>query len=83
MQLQRWVPDFNPYWVNSLIALAWVRLFKIPIEYFHEEFISALASAIGPVIKIDKCTHNKTMCHFARVLVEIDLKHELDECIMF
>ncbi|KAL8456322.1 hypothetical protein ACS0TY_034512 [Phlomoides rotata] len=37
----------------------------------------------GSVIKLDECTTSHSMGHFARVLVELDLKHDREEYVMF
>ncbi|KAL8506447.1 hypothetical protein ACS0TY_017368 [Phlomoides rotata] len=83
LRLQRWVPDFNPYRVTTSIVQAWIRISELPLEYWNKHIITSLVSAVGTVIKIDKRTLNKTMGHFARVFVELDLKHEREEDLMF
>ncbi|KAL8478482.1 hypothetical protein ACS0TY_030395 [Phlomoides rotata] len=74
IRVQRWVRDFNPYKTNTSIAEVWVRPFEIPMEYFQTPIIHALASALGTVIKLDDRTRDWSMCHHARVLIEIDMK---------
>ncbi|KAL8472351.1 hypothetical protein ACS0TY_029536 [Phlomoides rotata] len=83
LRLQRWVPDFNPFKVNKSVVQAWIRISELPLEYWNKHIITALASAVGTVIKIDERTLNRTMGRFARVLVELDLKQERDETLMF
>ncbi|KAL8477324.1 hypothetical protein ACS0TY_029575 [Phlomoides rotata] len=83
IRVQRWVRDFNPYKTNTSIAQVWVRLFEIPIEYFQTPIIHALASALGTVIKLDDHTRDQSMCHYARVLIEIDMKQKFEDYVMF
>ncbi|KAL8479638.1 hypothetical protein ACS0TY_026514 [Phlomoides rotata] len=83
LRLQRWVQDFNPYKVSSSIAQVWIRISKLPLEYWNPNIITALASAMGTVIKLDDRTASRSMGHFARVLVELDLNHDREECVMF
>lgn len=45
--------------------------------------IRAIASAIGPIIIINERTRKREMCHYARVLVELDLRKEREQFIMF
>lgn len=82
-RLQRWVRGFNPYKVNTTLAQVWVRIYEIPMEYFQPKIIHALASALGTVIKIDDRTWNRTMCHYARVLIEIDMTKGCEDYIIF
>ncbi|KAL8498895.1 hypothetical protein ACS0TY_022023 [Phlomoides rotata] len=83
LRLQRWVPNFNPFRVNTSVVQAWIRISELPLEYWNKHIITALASAVGTVIKIDERTLNRTMGRFARVLMELDLKQERDESLMF
>lgn len=82
-RLQRWTPEFNPYKLASPLVNVWVRIYEIPQEYFHEHIIEAIASVLGNVISMDQRTKDGTMCHYARVLVELDLWKEKEHYIMF
>lgn len=72
--LQRWTPNFNPYKAKSHIVPVWVRIFEIRVEYFCEPIIETIASVLGHVIDMDERTKNRTMLHYARVLIEINLR---------
>lgn len=61
----------------------WVRIYEIPQEYFHEHVIESIASALGTVVSMDQCTRDGSMCHYARVLIELDLRKEKEYHIMF
>ncbi|KAL8529085.1 hypothetical protein ACS0TY_006522 [Phlomoides rotata] len=82
MRLMPWVPNFDPYNVNTSVAQVWIRLFQLPLEYWQEPILVALASAVGTVIRLDDVTRRKESAHFARVLVEVDLKKDLEEYVM-
>lgn len=43
------------------------------MEYFHPQIIVAIASALENVIKLDEHTQSRSMCHYARVLIEVDM----------
>lgn len=83
IHLQRWVRGFNSYKANSSLAQVWVRFYEIPMEYFHPKIIQTMASALGTVLKLDERTRNRSMCHYARVLIDIDMKKGCEDCIMF
>ncbi|KAL8479162.1 hypothetical protein ACS0TY_026137 [Phlomoides rotata] len=82
MRLMPWVPNFDPYNVNTSVAQVWIQLFQLPLEYWQEPILVALASAVGTVIRLDDVTRWKESAHFARVLVEVDLKKDLEEYVM-
>ncbi|KAL8484782.1 hypothetical protein ACS0TY_027180 [Phlomoides rotata] len=83
LRLQRWVQDFNPYKVSTSVAQVWIRISELPLEYWNNNIITALASGVGTVIKIDERTASRSMGRFARVLVELDLKQDREEYVMF
>ncbi|KAL8503531.1 hypothetical protein ACS0TY_022315 [Phlomoides rotata] len=83
IRLQNWVRNFNPYRVNSSVAQVWVRLSELPLEYWNNHIITALASVVETLIKIDERTASRSMGRFTRVLVEVDLKQDLEEYILF
>ncbi|KAL8518453.1 hypothetical protein ACS0TY_009723 [Phlomoides rotata] len=83
LRLQRWVQDFNPYKVSSSVAQVWICISELPLEYWNTNIITALASAVGTIIKLDERTASRSMGHFARVLVELDLKQDREKYVMF
>ncbi|KAL8515504.1 hypothetical protein ACS0TY_014259 [Phlomoides rotata] len=58
-------------------------IWELPLEYWNTNTLTALASAIGTVIKLDERTTSRSMGRFARVLVELDLKQDREEYVMF
>ncbi|KAL8537633.1 hypothetical protein ACS0TY_012669 [Phlomoides rotata] len=83
LRLQCWVQDFNPYKVSTSVAQVWIRISELPLEYWNNNIITTLASAVGTVIKLDERTASRSMGRFARVLVELDLKQDREENVMF
>ncbi|KAL8523992.1 hypothetical protein ACS0TY_013811 [Phlomoides rotata] len=61
----------------------WVRLTDLPMEYWQPGILDAMASALWSLIKIDDRTTYRRMGHYARILVEIDMRPELIEKIMY
>lgn len=53
------------------------------MEYFYVPIIECIASALGQVVSVDERTRNRTMCHYARVLIELDLRKENEYNIMY
>ncbi|KAL8478055.1 hypothetical protein ACS0TY_030089 [Phlomoides rotata] len=83
IRLQSWVQDFNPNRVCTSLAQVWVRVMDLPMEYWQPGILEAMASAFGTLLKIDDRTLHRRMGHYARILVEIDMKTELIEKIMY
>ncbi|KAL8529258.1 hypothetical protein ACS0TY_006618 [Phlomoides rotata] len=82
-RLQHWVQDFNPNKVCTSLAQVWDRLSDLPMEYWQLSILEAMASAMGSLIRIDDRTAHRRMGHYARPLVEIDMRNELLEKIMY
>ncbi|KAL8520450.1 hypothetical protein ACS0TY_011103 [Phlomoides rotata] len=53
------------------------------MEYWIPSVLGSMAAANGTLLQIDTRTLQKTMGIYARMLVEIDLKQELETKIMF
>ncbi|KAL8541482.1 hypothetical protein ACS0TY_002668 [Phlomoides rotata] len=82
-RLQSWVQNFNPNKVSSSLAQIWIRITDLPMEYWQPSILEAMASAFGTLIRIDDNTLHRRMGHYARILVEIDMKTEFVEKIMY
>lgn len=83
MRIQRWTPEFNPYKLVSPLVNVWVRIYEIPQEYFHEHIIESIASVLGTIVSVDQRTRDGSMCHYAKVLIELDLRKDKEYHIMF
>ncbi|KAK0608558.1 hypothetical protein LWI29_032416 [Acer saccharum] len=55
----------------------WVKLFNIPHEYWNEEGLSHIASAVGKPLYADSLTESMKRISFARVCIEIDASCDL------
>lgn len=56
---------------------AWVRLPKLPIEFYDASVLREIGSAIGPVLRIDSYTASETRGGYARFCVHLDLEKPL------
>ncbi|KAL8468999.1 hypothetical protein ACS0TY_031993 [Phlomoides rotata] len=83
IRLQHWVQDFNPDKVCTSLAQVWVRLLDLPMEYWQLSILEAMASAMRSLIRIDDLTAHCLMGHYVRLLVEVDMRNELIEKIMY
>ncbi|KAL8512728.1 hypothetical protein ACS0TY_019016 [Phlomoides rotata] len=74
MRLQHWVSDFDPDKINSSVTHVWIKIYGLPLEYWQPQVLWTMASIIGTPVMIDERTKNQSMCHYAHVPVELNLK---------
>ncbi|XP_057789149.1 uncharacterized protein LOC131006012 [Salvia miltiorrhiza] len=79
IRLRDWVRYFNPYKESSPLAQVWVRVYYLPVEFWHPEVLSGIGRWLGQPLKIDGMSIDDEVAHFARILVEIDLSQPLPE----
>ncbi|CAN1189270.1 hypothetical protein LINPERHAP2_LOCUS39796 [Linum perenne] len=72
----RWTPDFNE---EELILhiLTWVRLPKLPINFFNHTVVTRIGNHIGLTIRLDLATSEGAMARYASVCVVVDLSKSL------
>ncbi|CAL5359909.1 unnamed protein product [Camellia sinensis] len=73
LTVRRWEPNFRPSEAFETTTAVWVRFPKLPIEYYQEKVLFAIAKTIDKPFKIDWNTAMATRGKFARVCVEMDL----------
>ncbi|PIN08004.1 hypothetical protein CDL12_19422 [Handroanthus impetiginosus] len=75
MRLFKWSPSFNVKHEPSVAPL-WVRISGLPIHLFDKCALFTIDGLIGEPFKIDEATCNLSRINYARVCIEIDLKHQ-------
>lgn len=66
---------------ETSIAIAWISFPSLPPNFFCEEAMFSLASAVGKPLQVVMATKNKTRPSCARVKVEVDLLGEFSKRI--
>ncbi|CAN1809632.1 hypothetical protein LINPERHAP1_LOCUS25666 [Linum perenne] len=74
--VSQWSPSFNEEEEIKSI-LTWVRLPKLPIQYFNSMAVHRIGNAIGRTVRLDLATSEGSRCRYARICVEIDLTKPL------
>lgn len=74
LRLFSWTKDFNPHLQKQSNAQVWVRIYGLPQEYWRPKIIFAIAGSLGVPICLDEATNKIFFGHYARVLIDIDLK---------
>ncbi|CAN0906365.1 hypothetical protein LINGRAHAP2_LOCUS24210 [Linum grandiflorum] len=70
--LRKWTPQFIPEKATMNSLVTWIQLSGLPLEYYNDDGLFAIASRIGTPIRIDRQTALVTRGKFARLCVEID-----------
>ncbi|XP_019434368.1 PREDICTED: uncharacterized protein LOC109341034 [Lupinus angustifolius] len=82
LRLSLWSPDFNPSLQKVSHSQCWVRIFGLPLEYWSPKILFSIAGGLGVPISLDEATSNRSFGHFARILVDVDLKGTLPSQIL-
>ncbi|KAG5591557.1 hypothetical protein H5410_042071 [Solanum commersonii] len=80
MRTFKWDPMFKAE-AETTTAVAWISFPSLPPNFFGEEAIFSLASAVGKPLQVDLATRNQTRPSCARVKVEVDLLKEFPKRI--
>jgi len=77
LRLFEWEKDFNMHTQRQTHTQVWVRLWKLPQEYWMERTLYEIAGAVGTSLLIDNVTRNRLYGHYARILVDMDLSKDI------
>ncbi|XP_028794484.1 uncharacterized protein LOC114750111 [Neltuma alba] len=82
INVQPWKEDFDPEEEEITSVAAWVRITRLPMDYYDPGILYVVGSQIGTVLKVDRNTDKRLKGRFARICVQIDLKKPLQPCIL-
>ncbi|KEH43382.1 DUF4283 domain protein [Medicago truncatula] len=77
-----WSRDFDTQTQVQTHAQIWVRLLRLPREYWRKTTLLEIASGLGTPLIIDDATMHRRFGLFARVLIDVDLSEQLFETII-
>lgn len=80
--LREWVARFNPDKEDLSYAPVWIRLYSLPWEYWGEDSLKSIGSALGDFVKVaeeTKADRHTTYASYARICVYMDLKQPLPD----
>lgn len=81
LSLQKWSTNLDYNESSFISAPVWVRLPGLPLEYWHEDILVAIASSFGELLTIDPMTAVRSRQVFARIYVNIQQDTELPQVI--
>ena len=77
LTIRLWEPKFKASEASFSSVAVWIRLPKLPIEYYDPVVLRKIGEAIGPVLRIDAHTTNGARGRFARLCVQVNLDKPL------
>ncbi|KAK4281848.1 hypothetical protein QN277_013295 [Acacia crassicarpa] len=77
LTVRPWEPLFNPWRATIDKVAVWVRMPKLPLEFYDKEALTWIGNRIGETLKIDFNTSCQLRGHYARICVLIDLSKQL------
>ena len=82
LSIRPWEPNFHLAMANVSSIAVWIRLNKLPIEYYHAEALHQIGKTIGNVLRVDTHTASETRGRFARLCVQVDVNKPLATAIL-
>ena len=82
LAIKAWEPEFNATEANLSQVAIWIRLPRLPIEYYDPVILKKIGSKIGPVLRIDGHTATNSRGRFARLCVQVCLDKPLVKNIL-
>lgn len=70
LMCQRWKPEFDTSEASAGIQAVWVRIPKLPIEYYEKHLLWELGNEIGRTLKVDEHTMNERKSNRGMFLTE-------------
>ena len=77
LAIMPWEPYFKAFEAKLSFVAVWVRLLKLPMEFYEASILKEIGSVIGPVLRIDSFTASETRGGYARLCVQINLDKPL------
>ena len=69
LAIRQWEPGFKASTAEFSSVAVWIRLPKLPIEFYEPSALLKIGKTISPVLKIDANIANGVRGHFARLCV--------------
>ncbi|XP_075652007.1 uncharacterized protein LOC142622427 [Castanea sativa] len=80
LSIRRWEPNFKPAKASCSSVAVWIRLPKLPFEYYEIEVLKEIGNAIGPVLRIDSNTTSEARGFRSLCFLWGRVGHRKDTC---
>lgn len=77
LTVAKFKPGFLPSADIVTSTLVWVRIPRLPLEFFHESVLMRIGDQLGTVMKVDGNTTAVSRGKYARICVEVGLQKPL------
>ncbi|KAK7848414.1 hypothetical protein CFP56_005038 [Quercus suber] len=77
LAIRQWEPEFKASSTTLSSVAVWIRLPKLPIEFYETNALLKIGRAIGPVLWIDSHTANGERGRFVRMCIPVNLNKPL------
>ncbi|KAF3961035.1 hypothetical protein CMV_014300 [Castanea mollissima] len=77
LSIRKWEANFKPSEAQVTSVAAWVRLNKLPIEYYDTIVLRQIGQALGKVLRIDIHMASEARGRYARICVQVDIAKPL------
>ena len=77
LAMRQWEPCFKASEASFNSVAVWVRLPKLPIEFYDNSVLLEIGKAIGPMLRIDSYTASGARGSYAGLCLQIDLTKPL------
>ena len=82
LAIRQWKPDFIVFSATFSFVAVWVRLPKLPIEYYDPIMLRKIGQSTEPVLRIDAHTVSSSKGRFARLCIQVNLEKPLIRKVM-
>jgi hypothetical protein len=77
LRLFEWTVDLDMHNQRNTHAQVWIRLMALPQEYWMEQTLREISSAVGTPLVLDNATLKRLFGHYARILVDIEFSKRI------
>lgn len=81
LSVRRWEPNFVASKAKELYSDVWVRLPRLPIEFYDGIVLGKIGNSIGKLLHIDACTSSTIRGRYARLCVQVPLDQPIQTAI--
>lgn len=82
MSIRKWFQDFDPDNYKVDTAITWVRIHRLPPQFYREAILHQIASGLGEPIKADAKTFWGMRGKYARLCIQVDLSKPVERGII-
>ncbi|XP_059067606.1 uncharacterized protein LOC131858391 [Cryptomeria japonica] len=79
--LKKWSPNMDMYDAFFATILVWVKLPRLPLEYWHEDIFKGIVGVFGELLSIDPMMADRKRMVYARICVGVSRSKDLPSSV--